>query len=136
MRSDEAADLVIEHLAFRHFYLVLHLFVLVKSVQQRLVDRLVHPVFGLLCTMSVKITVLLREGDVLFYVLPYFHHTGMIDGGAADGFGLPSGFGRWEEHQCVLETHTRGACAFNIITVAFIDGDTVRHLHDTAFDAL
>ena len=92
MRSNKAADLVIEHLPFGYFYLVLHLFVFVESVQQRLVDGLVHPVFGLFGTMGIEVTVLFGESDIFLNILPYVHDTGMVDGGAADSLWFPSGF--------------------------------------------
>ena len=68
MCSNEAADFVIEHLSLRHFYLVLHLFVLVKTVQQGLIDCLVHPVFRLLRAVAVEVAVRFGERDILFDV--------------------------------------------------------------------
>ena len=90
MRSDKTAYLVIEYLPFSYFDLVLHLFALVESVQQRLVDRLVHPVLGLFRPVGIEIAVLLGERDVVFDILPHVHYTRMIDGRAAYRFRCPS----------------------------------------------
>ena len=57
MCSYEAADLIIQYLSFRHFDLVFHLLVLVKTIKQGLVNGLVHPVFGLFGTMGIEVTV-------------------------------------------------------------------------------
>ena len=136
MCGDETADLVVQYPLLVHGYECFDLLVVVEAVQQRLMYRFVHPVFGLLASFVVEVSVLLRESDIVGYHLPYLGNAGVFDRRARLGVWFPSAVGGREQSKCVLETYARGACAFHITTVALVDSYTVSHLHYSSFDTL
>ena len=110
--------------------------VAVKVFTQCLVDRFVHPVFGLPVAVALVVAVLLRELQEVLDAVPDIGEPVAFGGRAGIHPRTPSRIGHRKEVQRIEEVALGQLCALLVATVALVDRDHVGHLHNAAFDSL
>ena len=86
----ERADLVVQDLLLRLFQHAFYRRVMIELIPQRVVDAFVHPIFALLITAVLKVTIIFHKSDVLVNHIPDFLHTQVIETGIGHHLRCPS----------------------------------------------
>ena len=109
---------------------------MIEIQPQLFVDGLIHPVFRLFVAPIVEIAIGLHEIKILVYHIPHLLYTRAVETTIAEHLWCPATLRHGEEMQGITEIGGSHLTTVHIITITFIDDDTIGNLHDTTLDTL
>lgn len=101
-----------------------------------IIDRLIHPPFGLTLTFEFEVTRIYSIMTVLIDHIKDLLNSNRIVATVGKHFRLPSRLCLGEELQRIAEVGSGESCSVYILSVGFIYDNTICHLHDSPFDPL
>ena len=83
-----------------------------------------------------EISVSFHKIHIAVHHVPNLLHAQIVKAGIGQHLWCPPAFRSWEQVQRIAELRSGQLALVHVVPVTLVDDDTVRHLHDTALDAL